>query len=198
MKKNSSLNPRIMGIAGSMGAGKTLFLSMLCNQYKDTHIIMANYDLSVRDMDIYPETVGEMFAKADNYIGKKIVSLDEVHVFFDSRMAHSKANMLFSYFITQTRKQDIQLFYTTQHFNQVDKRLRDNTDVLAFPVYEPNNDRLKVFFYNKHFFTGEFQYAFTKRFRNVSHVFEQYSTEQLIGHRMIEDALEKMEKEKEE
>lgn len=196
MKNRKNLNPRIMGIVGSMGAGKTLFLSTLCSLYKDSHTIIANYDITYRDMDLYPESVGEMFTQADNYRGKKLLAIDEVHVFFDSRMSHSKANMLFSYFVTQTRKQDIQLFYTTQQFRQVDIRLRDNTDVLAFPIYDEKKDALIVHFYDRHFMTGEFNFAMTKRYRNVSQIFNHYTTEQLIGHRMIEKILEEEEKEK--
>lgn len=193
-RKKNSLNPRIMGIVGSMGAGKTLFLSLLTYQYRKTHTILANYDLHFRDYDILPDQVGSMFLQANKIKGKKIWALDEVHVFFDSRMSHSKMNMVFSYFVTQTRKQDIQLFYTTQQFRQVDIRLRENTDVLAFPTYKEDQDRLVVYFYNRHFMTGEFQYHFTKVYKNVSRVFEHYSTEQLIGHKMIEKILEEEEK----
>ncbi|MFW6129917.1 MAG: ATP-binding protein [Atribacterota bacterium] len=181
MKMKSKLEPRIMGVVGSMGAGKTLFMSFLAYQYRMTHYIMANYDLKCRHEDLTPDKVKNMMARANKLKGSKLVLLDEVHIFNDSRSSMSKQNMVFSYFITQTRKNDIQMMYTTQHFNQVDKRLRDNTDVITFPVYNEKADILTVHFYNRHFLNGNLNYQFSKRFKNVKFIFDEYSTEQLIG-----------------
>jgi len=40
----------------------------------------------------------------------------------------TKKNKIISYFITQSRKRNLVLLYTTQQSHQIDKRLRSNTD----------------------------------------------------------------------
>lgn len=45
----------------------------------------------------------------------------------------SKRNRLWSYFINQTRKRDVDLYFTTQFFRQVELRLRENTEYFIFP-----------------------------------------------------------------
>jgi len=63
------------------------------------------------------------------------VVLDEAYLFADSRMSQSGFNKLLSYFVLQTRKRDVDLYLTTQQFENIDRRLRQNTDirVLCFP-----------------------------------------------------------------
>lgn len=56
------------------------------------------------------------------------IALDEIHVLLDSRGSASKINKLMSYFILQTGKEAINLYYTTQDFGQVELRLRRRTD----------------------------------------------------------------------
>lgn len=57
------------------------------------------------------------------------ILLDEIHVWIDSRTSASKTNRMFTYIMLQTGKADINLYYTTQDFGQVDKRLRQRTDI---------------------------------------------------------------------
>lgn len=58
-----------------------------------------------------------------------VIAIDEMHVLADSRGAMSKMNRLMSYFILQSSKQGINLYYTTQDLGQVDLRLRRRTDI---------------------------------------------------------------------
>jgi hypothetical protein len=53
-----------------------------------------------------------------------LIILDEAYIYLDSRSSASKMNKLFTYFISQTRKRDVDLYICTQHIDQVDKRLR--------------------------------------------------------------------------
>lgn len=57
------------------------------------------------------------------------ILIDEAHVFVDSRAGMTKVNRLFSYLMLQTGKEGINLYYTTQDFGQVEKRLRQRTDI---------------------------------------------------------------------
>jgi Fe-S cluster biosynthesis and repair protein YggX len=70
------------------------------------------------------------FANNDISLKKSIIIIDEAHIFLDSRNSQSKKNRIISYFLLQTRKKGCHLFWTSQRFHQIDKRLRDNSDVL--------------------------------------------------------------------
>ncbi len=194
-KVNKLIQPRIMGIVGSMGAGKTLYASAIAERLKYHYTIMANYDLKCRDMDITPENIASLMFETRTIEGKKLLIIDEFHIFSDSRLSSSNHNILMSYFITQTRKQNVQLIYTTQQLGQVDIRVRDNTDVLALPVYDVKTDIMTVIFLKRDWLTSQFKFSHLKKYTNLSPVFERYTTEQLIGETMIKRIQEK-EKEK--
>lgn len=191
-KVNKLLEPRILGIVGGIGTGKTLFASALAERLKDNYYIMANYLLDCREKDITPDNIVDLLTEANEETDrKKIMVIDEFHIFSDSRLSSSYHNILMSYFITQTRKQDIQLIYTTQQFGQVDIRVRDNTDALALPAYNASKDEMKVIFLKRDWLTSQFKFSHLKTFRNLKPVFGKYSTEQVIGQGMIEKLKEK-------
>ncbi len=194
IKVNKLLQPRIMGIVGSMGAGKTLFASAIAERLKNYYTIMANYDLKCRDLDITPENVASLMFETRTIEGKKLLIIDEFHIFSDSRLSSTNHNILMSYFITQTRKQNIQLIYTTQQFGQVDIRVRDNTDVLALPAYNAINDIMTVIFLKRDWLTSQFIFSHIKTYTNLRPVFSRYTTEQLIGETMIKRLQEKEKK----
>lgn len=190
-KVNKLLQPRIMGIVGSMGAGKTLYASAIAERLKDYYIIMANYDLKCREYDVTPENVATLMFETRALEGKKLLIIDEFHIFSDSRLSSTNHNILISYFITQVRKQDIQLIYTTQQLGQVDIRVRDNTDVLALPAYNPEKDIMNVIFLKRDWLTSQFTFSHIKTYTNLRPVFERYTTKQLIGETMIKRLLER-------
>jgi hypothetical protein len=57
-----------------------------------------------------------------------ILVWDETPLLMDSRNSASKMNKLGSYFVTQTRKRDVDLYICTQHIDLIDKRLRRAID----------------------------------------------------------------------
>jgi len=57
------------------------------------------------------------------------IFLDEVHTLADSRASQTKTNKTFSYLVTQTEKQNVNLYYTTQDLGMVEKRLRQRTHI---------------------------------------------------------------------
>ena len=120
----------IIGYIGRMGSGKTL--SMVRNAYryyKAGYTIYSNINLKFPHK---PYTLQELIDYANNNVTlkKSVILIDEAHIFLDSRNSGSKRNRVISYFLLQTRKKGCHLYYTTQRFHQIDKRLRDNSDVL--------------------------------------------------------------------
>jgi len=69
-------------------------------------------------------------------------AIDELTVFADCRTSMKKMNRFLSYFILQTRKRDVTLYYTTQDFNMVDLRVINHTDirVLAEKILRPDGE----------------------------------------------------------
>jgi hypothetical protein len=60
----------------------------------------------------------------DLEISDCILIWDETPLLADSRNSASKMNKLVSYFATQVRKRDVELYICTQHIDLIDKRLR--------------------------------------------------------------------------
>jgi hypothetical protein len=111
----------IIGVEGKLGSGKTLVASWLASvEHERGRTVWANYALhcAVR-LRSWSEVV---------QLHEGVVVLDEVHVEVDSRMSWS--NIELASFFLQTRKEDLDLLYVSQAFHQVEKRLRDITDLL--------------------------------------------------------------------
>lgn len=118
----------IIAITGDVGSGKTLGMTALIyGDYKDVKTeVYSNYGLS------FPHTLLTM-DKIESLFEKKLekptnFAIDEAHIFMDSRSSSKNRNKLMTYWVLQTRKRKINLFFTTQFFGQVDKRLRDLVD----------------------------------------------------------------------
>ena len=120
----------IIGFIGRMGSGKTLSMTRYAYKY-----FCAGYQIysNIKFNFPYKEyTLQDLvdFANNDVPLYKSLIVLDEAHIFLDSRNAQRNKNKVVSYFLLQTRKKGCHLYYTTQRFHQIDKRLRDNSDVL--------------------------------------------------------------------
>lgn len=128
----------IIGIEGAIGAGKTLVMTYLLKEdYKESQEekpIYANYTLRTLpftkvDREFLVNAMRlKMSLEGDSEQGA-ILALDEIHTLMDSRRSQSQMELLMSYFILQTGKEGINLYYTTQNFRQVEKRLRERTDI---------------------------------------------------------------------
>jgi len=115
----------IIAITGSMGSGKTLLASALAYKYfSQGSNIYANYGLKFKHSPLMMSDISDFSFDFSN----ALLVIDEIHLFMDSRQSATKTNRIISYFITQSRKRNLVLVYTTQQSNQVDKRLRNNTD----------------------------------------------------------------------
>lgn len=120
----------IVAFTGQMGSGKTLSLTRMVKEYSDKGMrILSNIKFSFPHEHLSLDILSD-YANHSEQFQDCVVVIDEAHVFLDSRRSISGRNVIISYFLTQTRKRNVKLFITTQHFGQVEKRLRQNVDVL--------------------------------------------------------------------
>jgi len=112
---------------GDRGAGKTCLLTFLLKlDYDRSRKIISNYHLQ---FDFNYMTLTDISELPDE-VQNATIGLDELQVGADSRRALSKANLGITKLATQLRKRVCILYYTTQRFNLVDKRMRDQTDYI--------------------------------------------------------------------
>lgn len=128
----------IIGVIGDRGSGKTLFMTREAHmQYLNGKKIYSNYKLKFPESEKTkkPELLpNEFFINYEDHNLKNCcLFLDEVYVYIDSRTSISRTNKIMSYFFNQTRKTGVDLYYSTQFFSQVDKRLRHNTERFVLP-----------------------------------------------------------------
>lgn len=115
----------ITGFVGRRGRGKTLLMTRrLYQRYLAGYRVMTNYHVNFP----HEKLDADRLLKMGDDLQDCAIGIDELHVLMDSRNSQSGRNKLLSYFILQTRKRNVVLFYTTQHEMQVDVRLRRNTD----------------------------------------------------------------------
>ena len=124
-------NVFVIGIVGDKGSGKTLLLAYLL--YKD-HLtgrsIISNFSLSFE----HTQKSFKELSKMPKYLQNATVGYDEFHMAVDSRRSTSKNNIAFTTFLTQLRKKECILIYTTQLFRTLDVRVKDQTDVIITPI----------------------------------------------------------------
>jgi hypothetical protein len=124
----------IIGFIGQRNSGKTLSMTIEAfKKYKQGYKIYSNYHLN---FPYTPFTVDDLlaFAEAGMYFGNSIFLIDEIHIYFDSRCSGQKRNRIFSYFLNQSSKNDIDIYYTSQFSRQVEVRMRLNTEIVVESV----------------------------------------------------------------
>lgn len=165
---------------GSMGSGKTLsMVRQAYEYYLDGYKILSNMKLNFPYQKITSKDIVE-FAKNKKGLYNTIVLIDELHIFLDSRRSASRKNLIGSYFITQTRKQKVKLLGTTQHRHQIDRRVRDNTDLFidCEKIELPTTlNGKKVLLFTNHINTRE---SYEKVRFVGNKYFNLYDTEELI------------------
>ena len=125
-----------MGIFGGLGSGKTLTLTYFLWKYRKNPVY-ANYHLGF-DYS-YIEDPEALLNVSEGYLG-----LDELWAWMDSRVSGSKKNRILGHFLLTSRKRNCHVLYTTQHFKQVDVRVRNITDILVFPKYDSKSKTLAI------------------------------------------------------
>lgn len=124
----------IIGFIGQRNSGKTLSMTIEAyKKYLQGYKIYSNYHLN---FPYTPFTVDDLmtFAESGMYFGNSIFLIDEIHIYFDSRCSGKKRNIIFSYFLNQSSKNDIDIYYTSQFSRQVEIRMRLNTEIVVESV----------------------------------------------------------------
>jgi len=114
----------LIGLMGKMGAGKTLSMSVLASflASRTGLPLYSNYSLK----DSRPiRNLRDLWE-----IDSAIFCFDEIWLTMDSRQW--KDNVALTRWVNQTRKKKMLVFYTTQHINQVEMRVRKATDILIY------------------------------------------------------------------
>lgn len=111
----------ILCVIGGLGSGKTLLMSALAHrQQLAGRVVAANYALRGAMIFRYWD---ELFSFSEG-----VYAWDEAHVDVDSRLFAQNIEAT-SWFL-QTRKAGLDLYLTTQSFDQVDLRVRNMVDLL--------------------------------------------------------------------
>jgi len=67
------------------------------------------------------------YSKNQEQINNTSLAITELHTLIDSRASGS--NKFITWFFLQLRKRGVNLYGDTQHFGQIDKRVREQTDI---------------------------------------------------------------------
>ncbi len=133
----------LFAIVGELGAGKTLALSYLAwnNWFKKKKRLYSNYNFYGM-----PFTPVNSLPNLDK-MKEGFFAGDELWLWVDSRTSKAERNRIISSILLKSRKRGITIAYTTQTIQQIDKRIRDITDFIAYPLMSVNNDycRIEIF-----------------------------------------------------
>lgn len=116
----------LIGFLGDLGSGKTLSLTYFAyRNWIKGRKIFSNYHLEFDHESI--KTVDDI-----ENIRAGFCALDELWLWIDSRLSMTKKNRFLSLVLIKSRKRDFDIGYTTQHWMQIDCRVRNVTDFLVF------------------------------------------------------------------
>ena len=119
----------ITSFEGVMGSGKTLTAVALAyqNHVKYGKKILANIHLN------FPYTHIDNKFLLENIVGTElddcITILDEAQQFLDARRSGGKLNIVWGYYVVQTRKRGVDLYACFHHVDVMDKRFRRQIDI---------------------------------------------------------------------
>lgn len=118
----------IIGMEGGLGSGKTILMTRyLYKDFKKGRKIYTNYGVKFKHEKVDMSNILEMHENKFN-LRDCSLGIDEITVFADCRRSGSKLNRVISYFILQSRKRNVDIYFTTQNLNMIDFRLMDYMD----------------------------------------------------------------------
>ncbi|MEM3859413.1 MAG: hypothetical protein QW478_08395 [Candidatus Micrarchaeaceae archaeon] len=125
---------KITGIIGKLGSGKTLSLAILSyHYYRLGYHIYTNVQ-SLKIKYGYIDEITKDFYKDDKH--PKLLAIDEIYLWLDSRLSSSKRVRTYGYIIMQSRKNGFDVVYTTNYYRAVDVRIRNLTDYVIETNYK--------------------------------------------------------------
>ena len=115
---------------GSRGSGKTLsVVSKVYECHKRGMKVYSNIKLKFPHEKLTPAMLSQIMSQ--KFLTNCCILLDELHTITDSRRSMKGLNIEWSYFFTQSRKRNVEVFATTQREMQVDVRYRNNCDFIV-------------------------------------------------------------------
>lgn len=121
----------VIGILGSRGDGKTALLSEIGdNDQSAGKTVVTNYDVSFPHIRLDFEEI----VMLPDVLQNCTLLLDEFQVGAGSRTALKKTNQAINRFITQLRKRNIMLYYTTQNYKFMDVDIRTQTNYILTTI----------------------------------------------------------------
>lgn len=118
----------IVIFVGSQGSGKTISITkFLLQDYAKGKNIMTNFGLKGVKYKTITKKMLQEYAQNQDQINNTSIGLTELHTIIDSRS--SGKNKFITWFFLQLRKRGVTLYGDTQHFGQIDKRVREETDL---------------------------------------------------------------------
>lgn len=136
----------LMTVEGRLGSGKTLTATtfVVLDYLEAGRHIVSNYHLKGVPFTFLDYELFLSYMKNDKELKNTSVVLDEAYLFVDSRMSQTGFSKLMTYFVMQTRKRDVDLYVTTQQYENVDIRLRRNTDIRALCRFNKSTQICRV------------------------------------------------------
>ncbi len=136
----------IICFKGRRGAGKTLGTTALGKMYSQKGWkVYSNYSVSFAEKktNSFFRSIG-----ADSDIQNCVLLLDELQILFDSRNTRDKENKEFGYYLQQLRKKNVIIVGTTQFMDTLEKRIRQQLDIVCCPVIDKGNNVVSVRFFD--------------------------------------------------
>lgn len=124
-------------IVGDPGAGKTATLAYMgLMYYKQGYTLHSNFQLYLPQPDGEKRSISHLIKTYNDFnkIREGYFLGDELWSWIDARMSMSDANMFLSDILLKARKRHFNLINTTQHISQLEKRIRNITQYVIYPV----------------------------------------------------------------
>lgn len=176
----------IIGFLGNVRQGKTLSAVKELKKFYDLgYKVYSNTWLSFPHTPLTLDYILDIVEKDLDVPDNSIFFIDEIYIWCDARISASKRNRIVSYFILQTGKlgnntdYGLILLYTTQYATQIDKRLRNTTDIAVF-CEKFSHHGIKYFIQRMHIFKGKKSFIKTTLFTGTTELYSLYDTRRKI------------------
>ena len=169
----------IFGFIGDIGQGKTCsMIAYAYTMFRKGYQVFSNIKLNFPHQPLTIQVIMDYYDSDIRFEKPTIFILDEAHMVLDSRSSMSARSKFISYMVLQTRKRGIMMLYTTQHYHQVEKRLRASTDAFVECYFKKKNGQnyiLNVFNIVRHNSIKTKKIAF-----NPTPIFKLYNTYEVV------------------